>query len=190
MRTFLVGLALAGALIACSSTTDVSVAALASLNRHQALWEQRTFTSYSFDLVQEKFGLTSNVHVTVSGTTIVSVIDNATGEPPVVDAGYVTIDDLFALAQSVFGQKSTTLQMEFNEQYGYPTLVAIDDPTLPPARIRRRSQISRPRNSRTLVTDGRRFAKYRRCRLSIPWSPVRRIVGIIHPAKPEKRAHE
>ncbi len=127
MRTFLVGFAVAGALIACSSTTDVSVAALASLNRHQALWEQRTFSPYSFDLVQEKFGLTSNVHVAVNGTTIVSVIDNATGEPPVEDAGYVTIDDLFAMAQSVFGQKGETLQMEFNEQYGYPTLVVISN---------------------------------------------------------------
>ena len=129
MRTFFVGLAVAGVLAACSSTTDVSVAALASLNRHQALWEQRTFSSYSFDLVQEKFGQTSNVHITVNGTTIVSVIDNTTGVPPVVDAGYVTIDDLFAMAQSVFGQKNTTLQMEFNEQYGYPTLVAISSST-------------------------------------------------------------
>jgi len=125
VRTFLVGLALAGALIACSSSTDVSVAALVSLNRHQAQWEQRTFSSYSFDLVQQKFGGTSNVHVTVNGTTIVSVIDNATGEPPVVDAGYPTIDELFATAQAVFGQKGETLQMEFNEQYGNPTVVVI-----------------------------------------------------------------
>jgi len=44
-----------------------------------------------------------------------------------VDAGYPTIDELFATAQAVFGQKGETLQMEFNEQYGYPTLVAIDN---------------------------------------------------------------
>ncbi|HLB09675.1 MAG TPA: DUF6174 domain-containing protein [Gemmatimonadaceae bacterium] len=127
MRTFLVGLAVVGTLAACSSSTDVGVAALVSLNRHQAQWEQRTFGSYSFDLVQEKFGRTSNVHITVNGTTIVSVIDNTTGEPPEVDAGYPTIDELFATAQAVFGQKGETLQMEFNEQYGYPTLVAIDN---------------------------------------------------------------
>lgn len=127
MRSFLVGLAVAGALIACSSSTDVSVAAMVSLNRHQALWAQRTFSLYSFDLVQQKFGRASSVHIEVTGTTIVSVIDNATGEPPVVDAGYPTIDELFATAQAVFGQKGTTLQMEFNEQYGYPTLVAINN---------------------------------------------------------------
>jgi hypothetical protein len=127
VRTFLVGLALACSLIACSSSTDVSVAALVSLNRHQAQWEQRTFSSYSFDLVQEKFGRTANVHVAVNGTTIVSVIDNTTDEPPAVDAGYPTIDELFATAQAAFGQKSTTLRMEFNEQYGYPTVVAINN---------------------------------------------------------------
>ena len=129
MRSFLVGLAIAGALIACTGTTDVSVAALASLNRHQAQWAQRNFSSYSFDLFQEKFGGTSNVHITVNGTTIVSVLDNPTGEPPVVDAGYPTIDELFATAQAVFGQKSTTLRMEFNEQYGYPTVVQINSNT-------------------------------------------------------------
>jgi hypothetical protein len=127
VRSFLVGIALAGAVIACNSATDVGVAALVSLNRHQAQWAQRSFSSYSFDLVQQKFGGTANVHITVNGTTIVSVIDNTTGEPPVVDAGYPTIDELFATAQAVFGQKGETLQMEFNEQYGYPTLVAIDN---------------------------------------------------------------
>jgi hypothetical protein len=126
VRTFLVGLAVAGALIACSSATDVSVAALVSLNRHQAQWEQRTFGSYSFDLIQEKFGRTANVHITVNGTTIVSVIDNTTGEPPVVDAGYPTIDELFASAQAEFGQHSANLRMEFNDQYGYPTVVEIN----------------------------------------------------------------
>jgi Family of unknown function (DUF6174) len=129
VRSFLVGLAVAGALLACSGSTDVSVAALVSLNRHQAQWEQRTFSSYSFDLFQEKFGGTSNVHITVNGTTIVSVIDNTTGEPPVVDAGYPTVDELFATAQAAFGQKSTTLRMEFNEQYGYPTVVQISSNT-------------------------------------------------------------
>jgi FtsP/CotA-like multicopper oxidase with cupredoxin domain len=129
MRTFVVGLAAAGALIACTNTNDVSVTAKLSLNKHQAQWEQRTFSSYEFDLVQEKFGGTSDVHVTVHGTTIASVIDNATHEPPTVDRGWVTVDDLFADAQAAFGQKNTTLQMEFNEQYGYPTTVEISSNT-------------------------------------------------------------
>jgi len=131
VRSFLVGLAVAGALIACSSSTDVSVAAKASLDRHQAQWAQRTFSAYSFDLFQEKFGGFSDVHITVNGTAIASVIDRTTGEPPVVDVGYSTIDELFATAQAAFGQKSTTLRVEFNEQYGYPTVVVINNPGTP-----------------------------------------------------------
>lgn len=125
MRSLLFGLAVAGAFAACSSVNDVTAGAKASLDRHQAQWGQRTFTAYSFDLVQEKFGSTSNVHITVNGTTIVSVTDNTTGQPPAVDAGYPTIDELFANAQAAFGQRNTTLQMDFNEQYGYPTVLVI-----------------------------------------------------------------
>jgi hypothetical protein len=129
MRTFLVALAVAGALVACSSVNDVTAGAKASLDRHQAQWGQRTFTSYSLDLVQQKLGGTSNVRITVNGTTIVSVIDRDTGEPPAVDAGYPTIDGLFAQAQGAFGQKNTTLQMDFNEQYGYLTVLVINSLT-------------------------------------------------------------
>jgi hypothetical protein len=66
MRSFLVVLAVAGALLACRSVNDVAAGAKASLDRHQAQWGQRTFTSYSFGLVQQKFGGTSIVHVTVN----------------------------------------------------------------------------------------------------------------------------
>jgi hypothetical protein len=128
MRSFLV-LAVAGALLGCSSVNDVAAGAKASLDRLLAQWGQRTFTSYSFDLVQQKFGGTSKVHIAVNGTTIVSVIDQDTGQPPAVDVGYPTIDGLFAQAQAVFGQKSTTLQVEFDEQYGYPTLLEITSRT-------------------------------------------------------------
>jgi hypothetical protein len=129
MRSFFVGLAVAGTFAACSSVNDVSASAKASLDRHQAQWEQRTFTSYSFDLVQQKLGVSSNVHITVNGSTIVSVIDKHTGHPPEIDAGYPTIDELFAQAEAAFGQKNTTLQMDFNEQYGYPTVLVINSLT-------------------------------------------------------------
>jgi hypothetical protein len=81
VRSVLVGLAVAGALAACSSANDVTTAAKASLDRHQAQWEQRT------------------------------------------------IDELFADAQAALGQKHTTLQMDFDEQYGYPTVLVINSRT-------------------------------------------------------------
>lgn len=125
MRAFLVGLAVSVSLAACSSSTDVTAGAKLSLDQHQAQWGQRTFSSYAFDLLQQKLGDSSNVHITVNGTTITSVIDNTTHAPPTVDVGYVTIDDLFATAQAAIGQKNTTLQMDFNQQYGYPTVLVV-----------------------------------------------------------------
>jgi hypothetical protein len=127
MRSILVGLALAGALLGCSSVSDVSVAAQLSLDLHEAKWKQRTFTSYTCDLVQQRFGFTSNVRITVHDTTIVSVVDNTTGLPPEANVGWTTIDGLYADAQSVVGSKNTTLQVEFNEQYSYPTLVSMSN---------------------------------------------------------------
>lgn len=125
MRAFLVGVAVVSALIGCSSSTDVSAAAKASLDRHQALWGQRTFASYAFDLDLQDVSFASSVHVTVNGTTVTSVIDKSTGQPPTGAYRYPTVDDLFATAQAAFGQKNTTLQMDFNEQYGYPTVLVI-----------------------------------------------------------------
>jgi hypothetical protein len=127
MRSILVGLALAGTLLGCSSVSDVSVGEQLSLDLHEAKWKQRTFTSYTCDLAQERFGFRSNVHITVHDTTIVNVIDNATGLPPEINLGWTTIDGLYAAAQSVVGSKHTTLQIEFNEQYSYPTLVSMSN---------------------------------------------------------------
>jgi uncharacterized protein DUF6174 len=130
MRAFFVGLAVAGALVACSSSTDVRTGAKQTLDRNQALWGQRTFGSYAYDLALEDGSFATDVHVTVNGTTVVSVIDTA-GVPVTDGYHYPTIDDLFATAQAAFGQKNSILQMEFDHQYGYPTtlIVTTNSPT-------------------------------------------------------------
>jgi hypothetical protein len=129
MRALLVSLAVAGALVACSNSNDVTSGAKQTLDRNQALWAQRTFGSYEYDLSLQDLTFTSDVHVTVNGTSIVSVIDTATGEPPTVDYDYPTIENLFATAQAAFGQRNTTLQMDFNAQYGYPTVLIVTTST-------------------------------------------------------------
>jgi hypothetical protein len=132
MRAFLVGLAVAGALVACSSSTDVTKGAKQTLDRNQALWAQRSFGSYAYDLSLQDGSFGNDVHITVSGATVVSVVDTA-GAPVNDDYHYPTIDDLFARAQAAFGQKNSTLQMDFNQQYGYPTtLVVTTNTTIAP----------------------------------------------------------
>ena len=124
MRAFVVGLALAGALVACSSSTDVRASAKQTLDKNQAIWEQRTFGSYRYDLSLQDVGFTADVRITVNGTTVTSVVDT-TGAPVTDDYHYPTIDDLFATAQTAFEQGNTTLQMEFNQQYGYPLTLIV-----------------------------------------------------------------
>ena len=128
MRAFLVGLAVAGAFVACNNSNDVTKGAKQTLDRNQALWGQRTFGSYAYDLSLQDGSFANDVHITVNGTTVVSVVDTA-GVPVADDYQYPTIDDLFATAQGAFGQRNTTLQMDFNQQYGYPTTLVVTTTT-------------------------------------------------------------
>jgi hypothetical protein len=125
MRAFLVCLTLAGALVACGNPDDVTSGAKQTLDRNQALWAQRTFGSYEYDLSLQDEAFVSNVQITVSGTTVVRVVKFASDEPPNDGYAYPTIDDLFATAQAAFGQKNTTLQMDFNQPYGFPTTLVV-----------------------------------------------------------------
>ncbi len=130
MREVLFSLFAAATLSACSSSNSLTEQAKVALNEHQAQWEQRTFTSYSYDLFQKQFAAeTTDVHITVNGTTVVSVVDKNTGQPPTGDATWPTIDDLYAAAQQAINAKGTTLSVEFDTQYSYPTLVAISSQT-------------------------------------------------------------
>ena len=128
MRAFIVGLVVAGALVACSNPTEVRDGAKMALDQHQSQWEQRTFGSYQYNLVLQDGSFSNDVHITVNGTAVVSVVDtagkNVTGEYP-----YPTIDDLFATAQTDFGQPNTRLQVEFNQQHGYPTALIVTTST-------------------------------------------------------------
>jgi hypothetical protein len=125
MRLFFVSMLVACALVACNSVNDVAVSAQLSLDSHQAKWKQSNYQSYSFDIVQQKFSSNTNVHVTVSGNSIVSVIDNKTGQPPEINWGWPTIDELYDDAQSAMDAKNVDVRMEFDDQYNYPTLLEI-----------------------------------------------------------------
>jgi hypothetical protein len=123
MRAFVVSLVIAGVLAACSDG-PVSVAAQVELTQHEALWHQRSFHSYDFDLVKQQFGGTNNLHVSVRADSVDHIIDNDTGLPPVFPVGALTVDDVFADANGAITHKNLDVSLEFDEQYGYPTLLA------------------------------------------------------------------
>lgn len=121
MRTFVVSLVIASLLAACSGDGPVSVAAQVELTQHEAMWHQHGFHSYDFDLVENKFGGTYNVHVSVRGDSVDHMIDYATGLPPTVPVAALTVDEIFAEASNAITRKDLQVGLEFDEQYGYPT---------------------------------------------------------------------
>ncbi len=123
MRASLVGLVLVGVLSACTNSNDVGDRL--SLAEHRAQWERRTFTSYSFDLDQQEIGATGKVHITVNGTAVANVVDQATGLPPQEINGWPTIDVLYVEGERSLGVKGQTVRLEFDDQYNYPTLLTI-----------------------------------------------------------------
>jgi hypothetical protein len=129
MRSFVVCLLASVAMAACDSTTANS-ASLTSLEQSQAVWQHRSFHSYSFDYI--RFGVGSaDAHVVVTNDVVTNVIDAATSAP-LAAADAPTIDALFATAHSYAEQKHTRVDFEFDSQLGYPThLIAYALPVNP-----------------------------------------------------------
>ena len=133
MRAFIVGFMIAGALAACGGDGPLSVAAQVELTQHEALWHQRGFHSYDFDLVKQQFGQTYNLHVSVRADSVDGIIDNETGLPPVFQVSATTVDDVFTNANGAVTNKQLRVSLEFDEQFGYPTLYAVSSVQSTPA---------------------------------------------------------
>jgi len=133
MKAFVVSVVIVGVLAACNGDGATSVAAQAELAQHEAIWHQRDFHSYTFDFVQQQFGMTENLHVTVHADTVASVIDNDTGMPPTVPVHAPTIDELFGDANGAITNKALSVSLEFDDQLGYLTLYAVSAKVSTPA---------------------------------------------------------
>jgi uncharacterized protein DUF6174 len=130
MRGLVVGLLVAGAVAGCAGDNPVGVAQLSvtqqsDLSQHEALWQQRSFHSYDFDMDRLRLGVINNLHVSVRGDSVAQIIDNETGLPPVNEVSVPTIDEVFADANSVITDEGVKVGLEFDEQYGYPTLFTV-----------------------------------------------------------------
>jgi len=124
MRSFVVCLAACVALSACDGTAATSNVSVLDLSRHQAQWSRQGIHSYTYDYLNAGPLDRANVHVTVQADTVVSLIDATTGMAPEFAVSVPTIDGLFAFAHTVLGEKGETVNLEFDSQLGYPTLVS------------------------------------------------------------------
>jgi hypothetical protein len=68
------------------------------------------------------------VELAIAGDAIVSAIYTDTGEP--VDTAvwrqYATVSQLFALVRDALDRRAPTLQVEYNQEFGYPELLVIN----------------------------------------------------------------
>jgi len=127
MRSIVVCLAVAASLAACDTTRPVSDADRAALEAHETQWGERDFHSYEFDYSESQLSTNYNVHITVTNDTVSNVIDKNTGQPPAVPRSWPTIDALFNQADFAVQEGDISVSLEYDEQYGYPTLISFTD---------------------------------------------------------------
>ena len=127
MRAVIVVLSTCVSLAACNTTRPVSDADRAELQAHEAQWGQRDFHSYTFDYSEAQLSQNFNEHITVVNDTVSTVVDNQTGQPPAVPRTWPTIDALFNQADFLVQQSGISVSLEYDDQYGYPTLLSVTD---------------------------------------------------------------
>lgn len=121
MRTFVVCLAVAACLAACSQPTGDGSATEVSLLQHEIQWSNRDFHSYSFDIVDQHFGGTYRAHVSVVNDVVTSAVDPITGVASDAPVAWPTIDALFETAHGAVGKRGLQVTLKFNDQLGYLT---------------------------------------------------------------------
>lgn len=125
MRPFLVCLAVLASLAACDGSSSTSATGVGlDLSIHKAQWAKRGFHDYTYDYVNAGALGRANVHVTVRADTVASLIDATTGVAPEFPLSVPTIDTLFEIAGAALRAKHMTVGLEFDPQFGYPTLVS------------------------------------------------------------------
>jgi len=127
MRAVMVVLLAIASLAACNTTRPVSDADRAELQAHETQWGQRDFHSYTFDYSESQLSQNFNEHITVVNDTVSTVVDNQTGQPPAVPRTWPTIDALFNQADFLVQQSGISVSLEYDDQYGYPTLLSVTD---------------------------------------------------------------
>lgn len=125
MRSAILCVAVSMTLLACGDDSPLGIFDQASLVRHQARWQSEGIHSYSFDLDQQDLAKSGNVHIVVQSDVVVSVVYRDTRVPPDDETGWPTIDDIYANAALIESRGHiSNFAIEYDDQYGYPTLVS------------------------------------------------------------------
>lgn len=125
-KKFLVGLLCVAA--ASCGVTDVDDERADRLEAARQLWESNAPESYSYVFRASCECLpsfTSPARIQVRAGEIESVVAVSDGEPVPVEP-YRTIDELFDLIADALDRGTADFHVEYDAQYGYPTVISID----------------------------------------------------------------
>ncbi len=114
----------------CGGENAERVSAMAELAGEQAIWQSHNINDYSFTLSVDCFCVVSGpVHFVVrNGEMQSGFIERDQRELAETEREFLptTIPELFSLIEEVRTETSSTLEVEYAEELGYPSSVVID----------------------------------------------------------------
>lgn len=133
---FIVFLSTLSLLSACNSIVDGRKGD--DFRANQNLWKEQGIENYTFEFTKLCYcgGLYNPSTIVVKADTIHSVLDPETGEPlrdpqtdelvfPNFSESFLSIDELFDVIENA-QEKADKLNVEYNQQLGYPEYIEID----------------------------------------------------------------
>jgi hypothetical protein len=127
MKTNLVGAVLVTLILsACRAMgEDPTQTALLQLSVNRQKWVAEAIHDYSFDSDLTAMVFSPPLHIEVRGDTVNRVTDRATGAV-YGNAGYPTVDSLFAHVLQLISSPHSDLSVQYNLAIGYPTRIEVN----------------------------------------------------------------
>ncbi len=102
-----------------------------TLNKHLSMWKNVNIRDYSYEFQRSCFCLreyTKAVLIQVKNgiVTDAKFKDNNKPLPSSLKGNRQTIDNLFETIQDAIDRKADSIEVRYNEQYGFPTSIAVD----------------------------------------------------------------
>lgn len=101
------------------------------LDKHLNQWRHATITNYTYDFQRSCFCVreyTKPVRLRVESNKVVDARFKGTNEPlpKRLKGNRQTINDLFKTIQDAIDRNAYRIDVQYNEQYGFPSLISVD----------------------------------------------------------------
>jgi hypothetical protein len=129
-RRVLVAMLFVGTLGGCKITEQgPSPRELLELAHRHNQWVRLNIHDYEFDYDRQSFLHIPPVRVQVFDDTVYRVVNRTTGATLSNLSSFPTIEGLFTTAAQALGDENHASRVEYDEHYGFPTLIDAPSPT-------------------------------------------------------------